>query len=164
MLIATLATLLTSCAPAQVLYPSTDAIDAAWKKVREAEAPFIGLGKNDRLKVHWLDADRLWYQTLENGTTQYTLANASKGLKSPAFDHNQLALNLGKTFGKKLDPNHRQNRWADFPHGGGKSIQPAKWGMGFGPNGCKLAACKPPTTGCRPRPQWRGKRGNQHSF
>ena len=106
MLIATLATLLTSCAPAQVLYPSTDAIDAAWKKVREAEAPFIGLVKNDRLKVHWLDADRLWYQTLENGTTQYTLANASKGLKSPAFDHNQLALNLGKTLGKKLDPNH----------------------------------------------------------
>ena len=93
MLIATLATLLTSCAPAQVLYPSTDAIDAAWKKVREAEAPFIGLVKNDRLKVHWLDADRLWYQTLENGTTQYTLANASKGLKSPAFDHNQLAMN-----------------------------------------------------------------------
>ena len=50
-----------------VSIPSPEAVDAAWKRVREAEAPFAGKVLNDRLVVHWLDSSRLWYRARWGG-------------------------------------------------------------------------------------------------
>ena len=84
-------------------YPSTETVDAAWKRVREAEAPYVGLVKNDRIKIHWIDADRLWYRADRDGRTEFVLANAAKGTKGPAFDHARLAAELSKATGAKLE-------------------------------------------------------------
>ena len=87
-------------------YPSTETIDAAWKRVREAEAPFAGLVKNERLKIHWLDANRLWYRAERPGKVEYLLADAVKGTKGPAFDHARLAEELSQATGAKLEADH----------------------------------------------------------
>ena len=84
-------------------YPSTETVDAAWKRVREAEAPYVGLVKNDRIKIHWIDAERLWYRADREGRTEFVLANAAKGTKGPAFDHARLAAELSKATGAKLE-------------------------------------------------------------
>lgn len=91
-------------APSQNLYPSAQTVDAAWKRVREAEAPFAGLVKNDRLTMHWLDPDRLWYRANRDGRQEYVLVNGAKGTKGTAFAHEKLARDLGTFLGKNLDP------------------------------------------------------------
>ena len=57
-----------------VSIPSPEAVDAAWKRVREAEAPFAGKVLNDRLVVHWLDSSRLWYRATRPDGVEYVLA------------------------------------------------------------------------------------------
>ena len=63
-----------------VSIPSPEAVDAAWKRVREAEAPFAGKVLNDRLVVHWLDSSRLWFRSY---VCSWSLAMCfSKGMTS----------------------------------------------------------------------------------
>ena len=87
-----------------VSIPSPEAVDAAWKRVREAEAPFAGKVLNDRLVVHWLDSSRLWYRATRPDGVEYVLANAAKGTRGPAFDHGKLATLLSQATGKPADP------------------------------------------------------------
>ena len=83
-------------------YPSTQVVDSAWKRVREAEAPFAGMMKNDRLTIHWLDANRLWYRAERPGRVEYVLVNASRATKVPAFDHDRLAEALSQATNTKV--------------------------------------------------------------
>ena len=58
---------------------------------------------NQTVHPRWIDASTLWYQRQTPGGSEYTLVDAERREKRPAFDHNTLAASLAKATGKEID-------------------------------------------------------------
>jgi dipeptidyl aminopeptidase/acylaminoacyl peptidase len=62
----------------------------------------------DHVTPHWAaDGNSFWYQNDgPDGERQFIWVDASAGTRQPAFDHQKLAVALGKELKKELDPRH----------------------------------------------------------
>lgn len=59
--------------------------------------------------ANWQDGNSFWYRNqLKDNKSEYIYVDASKGIKQPAFDHEQLAKALSQASGKTVEANRLQ--------------------------------------------------------
>lgn len=60
---------------------------------------------NNELQHHWIaGSERLWYKREHEAGYEFVVADAAKGLKAAAFDHQKMAVALGQALNRELDP------------------------------------------------------------
>jgi len=71
----------------------------------------FGSGAMNRLvlrtsvNAHWIgDSERFWYSRTTREGREFILVDASRGTRSPAFDHGRLAAALSQELGRRCDP------------------------------------------------------------
>ncbi len=71
-------------------------------RLREATANTVF---RDRVTPHWFAENaRFWYRNdLAGGSREFVVVDAETGVRKPAFDHEKLAVSLGKTLGKTIE-------------------------------------------------------------
>ncbi len=58
---------------------------------------------NQTIHPRWIDASTFWYERETPGGKEYTLVDAERREKRPAFDHEALAASLAKETGQEID-------------------------------------------------------------
>ncbi len=60
---------------------------------------------NREIQHGWIaGSERLWYKRATEGGHEFVIADAARGVKAPAFDHEKMAKALGQALDKTLDP------------------------------------------------------------
>ncbi len=63
-----------------------------------------GKVRNETIREIWLSDDLLLYRAESTGGWEFRLADAASGEQRPAFDHQRLAVELGRLLGRRLEP------------------------------------------------------------
>lgn len=95
-----------SSAQLQPYLPTDQEVAENYK--RSAELGYGARVLNNRLQVHWIGDQWLWYERDLTDGSEYVLVQTSSGKRRPLFDHGKLVTALAKKFQVQVQPNNIQ--------------------------------------------------------